>query len=98
MTNRTRERFDSGFKNLRDVLISCLGAYGFWFQVTRVAEPQPFVLVVCGLLMAAPGILTLLRTNGNGTSKALEDTIEEAVRRVVGEQVEKKAHDDKETR
>jgi len=88
VNQRTKRRIDTGFKNLRDLMICCLGGYGFWFQITRVRNPEPFVLVVCGVLMAAPGILAVWRVT-SGLVNDQSDPDREALRRLVREELEK---------
>lgn len=62
MSPRTRRRVETGFKSLRDLLVCGLGAWSFWFNTTRVAHPDPWVLAFSVLLMAAPSLAALYRT------------------------------------
>lgn len=80
MTRRTRSRIETGFKSLRDLLICCIGAYGFWFQVTRVAHPEPTALAFCCLLMAVPGILSVWRITNSLAGGLDEERLREMVR------------------
>lgn len=79
MNQRTRRHVETGFKSLRDLLICCVGAWGFWFEVTRMADPDRYVLGFSVLLMAAPSVAAVYRivnaVLGSG-QRALQDMAE----------------------
>ena len=66
------------------------------FQVTRVAKPDPAVLAICGLFMAAPGILAVWRvTNGVGNGAAPKADDEDRLREVVRQEIRRLAREGK---
>lgn len=56
-----QRRVETGFKSLRDLIVCCVGIWSFWFQVTRVAKPDRFILAASILLMVTPSATAVYR-------------------------------------